>query len=1016
MLRKLLFLATLCIAGLGIANAQTSVSASSITDSFERPFSGKLCFAPVDATGAATGFRVGSVQVISTPVCGLVSNGVLQTGLSVQPTPTGIYYHITVANRTTGAVIRDYGMTQVTGSSWTLDSYDPSMAVLPVTALSTGTTTMLPPGSGASCTVSGSGPALLNCSIPQGATGATGPTGPAGGITNVNGAVGAFAVNGPGASCSTVSGTYTCAVGYSGVTADGSNGIKVGGAVASKQISNTFYVDQYATGGSGTSGSEWTSASGCGGIYEAWQQLPSSGGVLYMRQGYYQVTNSCASHPLQGKSFTLKADGRDKVFVDESTVTAGTVALLIEGSITSGGSSTTTSGAISQGSTTFGVASATGIAQGTWLQILSTTQIWNNNDATFYKGEFQRVLSISGTTITPEVPLWDSYNSSTPVNILSPVVVDISGFTMLGNSGASNAMGCLWLAYTADSSIHDTSTQNCNERGWNVAQSVNVKFFNNTGREYYPTSPIGTNYGVAFSFVYNAEAYGNSIVAGRHAITFGSGAAGGVNRILDVHDNPELTAGANTVWALDTHGDSEHYKFHDNPKVAGGIGVAGQWGEVYNNKIMFSQSANNYLICFTDMKTWNMNIHDNTLLVNKAISGGNGMITNSAFPSSDGGGVLKLSNTRIEVPNGVVPTTAPMDFVFNQAEPAAIDEIDIDGSWLVNNNPASTTSTTLYNWVINTSTTAITKLVLRDNNIRRGSMFVTVSGTGSIGRILLDHNTITQAPQYGLRISIANGTTPLTIKDNDISLSNQNGLYLATNGGAIQQSGNRFYDNGQDATQTASQRVGEFASGVAMTINSLNDSFTDDQGSPTQQYGQYLNTGSGVTMTRSNPTFAGNVTAIDFLVSGSVVYDGATNRTGNTVSSGTAAWTAGTQLAGDIRWNTAPTSTGPAGWICVTGGTPCASVAQMPSLGQAVSSFTASWTPSAVTASTCAEQTETVTGVVTGKVLSVTPPASPGAHVWISGTRASASNTAAVAFCADATGGTPPSGTWLFRQ
>lgn len=76
--------------------------------------------------------------------------------------------------------------------------------------------------------------------------------------------------------------------------------------------------------------------------------------------------------------------------------------------------------------------------------------------------------------------------------------------------------------------------------------------------------------------------------------------------------------------------------------------------------------------------------------------------------------------------------------------------------------------------------------------------------------------------------------------------------------------------------------------------------------------------------------------------------------------------------------------------------------------------FSFSWTPTAVTASTCAEQTTTVSGVVTGEAASfINPPSSLAPHLWIGSQRVSAANTIAVEFCADATGGTPPSGTWI---
>lgn len=74
--------------------------------------------------------------------------------------------------------------------------------------------------------------------------------------------------------------------------------------------------------------------------------------------------------------------------------------------------------------------------------------------------------------------------------------------------------------------------------------------------------------------------------------------------------------------------------------------------------------------------------------------------------------------------------------------------------------------------------------------------------------------------------------------------------------------------------------------------------------------------------------------------------------------------------------------------------------------------YTSSWTPAAATASSCVEQTHTVTGLVTNDVVDLRPPATLGTHLWIGSQYVSASNTLSVSFCADATGGTPPSGTW----
>ena len=173
-MRKLFVFALTLAAFMASPNAvsQTTISASSVTDPFLHALpTARLCFAPVDVTGKSTGFRVGSTQVVPAEVCAKVTSGVMESGKTLAPTPTGVYYHIYARASNSGAVIRDYGMTPITGSTWTMDTYDPAtMAVLPH-AITMGSVTTLAPGSSADCTLSGSGPYYLNCGIPQGTPG-----------------------------------------------------------------------------------------------------------------------------------------------------------------------------------------------------------------------------------------------------------------------------------------------------------------------------------------------------------------------------------------------------------------------------------------------------------------------------------------------------------------------------------------------------------------------------------------------------------------------------------------------------------------------------------------------------------------------------------------------------------------------------------------------------------------------------------------------------------------------------
>jgi hypothetical protein len=181
---KVLYLFLLALLWQGTAFANTVVTATSIVDSSNTPISSaQLCFQPTNIVAQPTGFKVGTTSVVATPVCRLVTNGVLATGTSVVPSASGILYHIflTPVNNTT-TILKDYGYTPITGTTWSLDTFNPNNSVVaPVSTVSYGTLTPLSPGAGGWCNLTGSSPSYkLNCGIPVGTAGATGPQGPQG--------------------------------------------------------------------------------------------------------------------------------------------------------------------------------------------------------------------------------------------------------------------------------------------------------------------------------------------------------------------------------------------------------------------------------------------------------------------------------------------------------------------------------------------------------------------------------------------------------------------------------------------------------------------------------------------------------------------------------------------------------------------------------------------------------------------------------------------------------------------
>jgi hypothetical protein len=151
-----------------LVQAQVPVTANHIQDGFNQPIAlAKLCFVPVDATRTPVGFRVGVDQIVPNEVCGKVTSGVLQSGLNVASTVAGVYYHVYLKEYFSNKLLRDYGMTPIT-AAWSLDPFDSTLVLLPVSAITIGTVATVPPGTGASCVIAGSGPYVLNCNIPKG--------------------------------------------------------------------------------------------------------------------------------------------------------------------------------------------------------------------------------------------------------------------------------------------------------------------------------------------------------------------------------------------------------------------------------------------------------------------------------------------------------------------------------------------------------------------------------------------------------------------------------------------------------------------------------------------------------------------------------------------------------------------------------------------------------------------------------------------------------------------------------
>ena len=136
--------AALLLSACAFAQGFTTVTASHIQNASGTALSsGQICFQGTDANDQPISFRAGGSggQVIASKVCKSISAGTISGGgISVADTaltaPVNVCYRVTVTDLSTGQVVLYYPQAQSspkcgpqpTGTTWSLDSYQPNLA------------------------------------------------------------------------------------------------------------------------------------------------------------------------------------------------------------------------------------------------------------------------------------------------------------------------------------------------------------------------------------------------------------------------------------------------------------------------------------------------------------------------------------------------------------------------------------------------------------------------------------------------------------------------------------------------------------------------------------------------------------------------------------------------------------------------------------------------------------------------------------------------------------------------
>ena len=251
------------------------------------------------------------------------------------------------------------------------------------------------------------------------------------------------------------------------------------------------------------------------------------------------------------------------------------------------------------------VTSATGFAVGDWVLVSGDGLYTHYYSATPYPvaaGEFVRIRSIVGTTITFTTPIvsappggYTTANNSRITKVNFCENINISGITFKGSNTAGRGERGLVLEY-----VNGFDVENCQFIGQDIYQfevTMTIRGSITDNRFYgvfYDGSTGTIFYGLVFVDSSQYVNVGDNIFERvRHAVTTASKTEGqngwGQPLYINIHHNQMLDAmagGAGRSWGFEQHGFGKYISFNNNMVNGGYGGVnidAGFQCEVFDN-------------------------------------------------------------------------------------------------------------------------------------------------------------------------------------------------------------------------------------------------------------------------------------------------------------------------------------------------------------------------------------------------------------------------------------------------
>lgn len=556
--------------------------------------------------------------------------------------------------------------------------------------------------------------------------------------------------------------------------------------------------------------------------------------------------------------------------------------------------------------------------------ILHDTTNFSYSLARFYyeKGEFYTVRSVTGDSVAVTNNSFDSYTVGPNILIykMNPATFGVSGMTINFKRNtlvvgllATLGVGCNF------SDLHLSGSQNANlklDRCYNT-QINNVSVFDNN-------TAIGYNYGIAVSNCQRVTISDCSLEATRHGITVGGQDYIGtvVNREISVFDS--YVNSLTTEPGMDLHGNTEE-TLVQGCDVPSGLVLSGDRQTVIGNRIG-NNSAGGQGIAITEQLGKDFTIIDNIFTANQNYA----FIIREIYSkyTTRPKGVLEISGNTFRLNNfhGLTyPTTPSYVIYISTVDTAATEDMQI----VIKDNTIHTTDTIAgtYNgiYVKPTELRAFENVII-DNNIMFGCAIETYA---NMKTLTVSNNKIYNANGLGWQHidyypeQLADTSKTIIIDDNIVMNAKRSGIFLNQNWlgkrySRIYITNNKLINNGKQSDQSEFSLWVRGAKDLYLNNNTFgHDSTTSFPNVFTYRLDSVTNLHES---NNSNIGYGYNTNAPLFA---SVENDRFVNvHKDVSIGWGTAAPTTGPHNKGDIIYNTNPTSSTNAAWICTTSGTP----------------------------------------------------------------------------------------------